>query len=353
MCQKFHIPFLLALLFIIESTHCQHSSYAIRTVAFYNVENLFDTIDDPDIIDEDYTRDGKNNYTAANYHHKIENIASVIEKLGTDLAKTSPALLGLAEIENFRVLEDLTKSKSLRDQQYQIIHFDSPDRRGIDVALLYRQELFSPIHQENIELKIWDENGERIYTRDLLWVSGIMDDEVIHVLVNHWPSRRGGRERSEPKRMKAAFMVRKIISRIYDEQHDAKIIIMGDFNDDPVSRSIKEGLMQSGELSGKEVIQLFNPMERMFKKGLNSLAYRDGLNLFDQVLLSTSLLKNGQSFEGLTFFKAGVYNPEFLTTQTGKYKGYPYRSFENNRYAGGFSDHFPVYVYLIKQHAAR
>jgi len=128
---------------------------------------------------------------------------------------------------------------------------------------------------------------------------------------------------------------------------------MGDFNDDPVSRSIKEGLMQSGELSGKEVIQLFNPMERMFKKGLNSLAYRDGLNLFDQVLLSTSLLKNGQSFEGLTFFKAGVYNPEFLTTQTGKYKGYPYRSFENNRYAGGFSDHFPVYVYLIKQHAAR
>ena len=353
MVRKLHIPLLFALFFIGISTYCQHSRYVIRTVAFYNVENLFDTIDDPDTIDEDFTRDGKNNYTAANYHHKIENIASVLEKLGADLSNSSPALIGLAEIENFRVLDDLIKSESLRDQQYQIIHFDSPDRRGIDVALLYRQELFSPIHQEKIELKLWDEKGERIYTRDLLWVSGIMDDEVIHVLVNHWPSRRGGRERSEPKRMKAAFMVRKIIGRIYADQPHAKVVIMGDFNDDPINKSIKEGLLQSTERSEKEGMQLFNPMEGMFKKGLNTLAYRDGLNLFDQVIVSNSLLGDGQSYEGLSFFKAGIYNPAFLTTQTGKYKGYPYRSFENNRYAGGFSDHFPVYVYLVKQYDFR
>ena len=351
--QKVHIPLLFALLFINESAYCQQNRYVIRTVAFYNVENLFDTIDHPDTIDEDFTGDGKNRYTAANYHHKIENIASVIEHLGAGLAKTSPTLLGLAEIENFTVLNDLVKSEPLKGQQYQIIHFDSPDRRGIDVALLYRQELFSPIHQENIELRIWNENGERIYTRDLLWVSGIMDDEVIHILVNHWPSRRGGRERSEPKRMKAAFMVRKIIGSIYAEQRDAKIIIMGDFNDDPTNRSIKEGLMQSHKKSEKEIMQLFNPMESMFKKGLNTLAYRDGLNLFDQVLMSKSFLSNGQITNGLTFLKAGIYNPEFLTTQTGKYIGYPLRSFENDRYSGGFSDHYPVYVYLVKKYTER
>lgn len=338
-------------MFILTSLHCQNTRYKIRTVAFYNVENLFDTIDDPDILDDDYTKEGKNNYTASDYHHKIDNIASVVAKIGAGLAKTSPVILGLAEIENHSVLEDLIRSEHIKPFQYQIIHFDSPDRRGIDVALIYQEKLFKPIHQENVELRIWDEKGGRIYTRDLLWVSGIMDDEVIHIIVNHWPSRRGGRSRSDPKRMKAAFIVRQIIGRIYKEQPRAKIIIMGDFNDDPINKSLTKGLIENSENDQTTITKLFNPMEGMYKKGYNTLAYRDGLNLFDQVIMSTYLLREEPSITGLAFLKAGIYNPEFITTQSGKYKGYPYRSFKNNKYVGGFSDHYPVYVHLIKPYS--
>lgn len=336
------------LLFLPEDIISQTNKFSIRTVAFYNVENLFDTIDDPDILDDDYTPEGRNQYTASNYYHKIENIASVISSMGADIAKSSPVILGLAEIENLKVLEDLVKSEQIINEEYQIIHYDSPDRRGIDVALIYKQAHFSPIHHEKIELRIWDEKGARIFTRDILWVSGIMDDEVIHLIINHWPSRRGGRSRSEPKRMKAAYMVRHTISKIYQEYPDAKIIIMGDFNDDPINKSIKEVLLGSLDSSKTAVQHFFNPMEKMFKKGLNSLAYRDGLNLFDQVLLSKNLLRTEKSTGKLTFFKARIYNPENLSAQKGKYKGYPYRSFENNKYVGGYSDHYPVYIYLIK-----
>lgn len=342
------VSFLFVLLFINEVSYTQNNRYKIRTVAFYNVENLFDTIDDPDILDDDYTLDGKNKYTSSNYYHKIENIASVITKMGAGIAKSSPAILGLAEIENLKVLEDLVRSDQIKNQQYQIIHYDSPDRRGIDVALIYQDALFAPIHHEKIALKIWNDKGARIYTRDLLWVSGIMDNEIIHIIVNHWPSRRGGRARSEPKRMKAAYTVKQIISKIYVDYPEAKIIIMGDFNDDPINKSIKEGLLKNIDTSNTASSYLFNPMEKMYKKGLNTLAYRDGLNLFDQVILSKNMLRTDESIGELTFFKAGIYNPEILTNQTGKYRGYPYRSFENNKYSGGYSDHYPVYIYLIK-----
>ena len=151
--------------------------------------------------------------------------------------------------------------------------------------------------------------------------------------------------------MKAAFTVRQIIGRIYKEQPRAKIIIMGDFNDDPVNKSLTKGLIENSENDQTTITQLFNPMEVMYKKGYNTLAYRDGLNLFDQVIMSKHLLREGPSIEGLTFFKAGIYNPELLTSQSGKYKGYPFRSFNNNKYVGGYSDHYPVYVHLIKAYS--
>ncbi len=326
----------------------QNKAYKIRTVAFYNVENMFDTIDDPEKLDEDYTKDGKNKFTASQYKHKIENIAHVISRLGFDMTHTPPVILGLAEIENRQVLEDLIKAGPIRDQQYQFIHFDSPDIRGIDVALLYQPDIFAPLHQENLEVRIWNETGSRIYTRDLLWVSGIMDNEVIHILVNHWPSRRGGKVRSQPKRMKAAYVVREVVKQILVEQDDAKIIIMGDFNDDPLDKSIIKGLIGSRTRHSNDTIALFNPMEKLYRKGLNTLAYRDGLNLFDQMILSKTFKGEVLSSNGFTLYMAGIYNPEYITKNNGKYKGYPFRSFENNRFVGGYSDHFPVYLYLIK-----
>ena len=338
------------LLIILFTNICagQNKAYKIRTVAFYNVENLFDTIDDPEKKDDDYAKGGKNKFTASQYKHKIENIARVISNLGFDMTHTSPVILGLAEIENRQVLEDLTRAGPIRDQQYRFIHYDSPDIRGIDVALMYRPDIFAPIHQENIELRIWNETGARIYTRDLLWVSGIMDNEVIHILVNHWPSRRGGKIRSEPKRMKAAYVVREVVKKILAEQDDAKIIIMGDFNDDPIDKSIIKGLIGSRTRQSNDTIPLFNPMEKLYRKGLNTLAYRDGLNLFDQMILSKTFRGEFLSSQGFTLYMAGIYNPEYITKNNGKYKGYPFRSFENNRFVGGFSDHFPVYLYLVK-----
>lgn len=346
-CPLFLLIYTLSILF----AYCQSGKYTLRTIGFYNVENLFDTIDDPETIDEAFTPSGKNHYSQVDYLGKIKNTASVISEIGSNRKNRGPDLIGLAEIENFNVLNDLIHTEELYRQQYQIIHQDSPDRRGIDVALLYKTAFFFPIETESIELRLWDEKGERIYTRDILYVQGILDDEVIHVLVNHWPSRRGGKTRSDPKRMKAAYLVKKKTNQILLREPNAKIFILGDFNDDPTDNSIKNGLLLPSELEKEISKNLFNPMEKMHKQGMNTLAYRDGLNLFDQIILSNNLLKSENSQASFFLYRAGIYNPSYLISQHGKYKGYPLRSFTNSRYAGGYSDHFPVFVELIKRYA--
>jgi exonuclease III len=342
------ITILLFLFQIVQPVECQTKKYKVMTIGFYNVENLFDTIDDPDTIDEDYTLDGKNHYSHEDYKQKLKHMAKVISEIGSTLKSNGPVILGLAEIENFKVLHDLVQTDELQRGQYQIIHQDSPDKRGIDVALLYRQEFFSPLGTEFIEVKLWSEKGQRIYTRDILYVYGILEDEELHILVNHWPSRRGGKTRSNPKRIKAAYLVKQITDRILIENSSAKIIIMGDFNDDPGDESIKNGLLSVSAVEQETGKRFFNPMERMHKKGFNTLAYRDGLNLFDQIIICNNLIRADQEASGYLFFRAGIYNPSYLIAKQGKYRGYPLRSFENNRYSGGYSDHFPVYIELIR-----
>jgi hypothetical protein len=341
--------FLFALLFIIQASYCQNTKYKIRTIAFYNVENLFDTINDPDTFDDDFTSKGKNRYNSKIYWNKLENIGQVISQIGFDKTKTGPAIIGLAEIENRAVLEDLVQTKGLKNKQYQIVHFDSPDLRGIDVALLYQEKYFTLIDFKKYEVKLWEETGTRIYTRDILLVSGILDDEQIFIIVNHWPSRRGGQTKSNPKRAKAAYITQQIIENIHLENEVAKIFIMGDFNDDPIDKSLKKGLISTGKYKIVNNKSLYNPMENMYKKGLNTLGYRDGLNLFDQILMSDACVSTDKNYTSFKFYKAGIYNPQYLITQQGRYKGYPYRSFQNNNYTFGYSDHFPVYIYLIKE----
>ncbi len=326
----------------------QSKKYVSKTIAFYNVENLFDTVDDSLTFDEDYTPLGKNHFSKEDYEEKIKNTAKVISEIGRDSDAYGPVIIGLAEIENFGVLKDLVNSEKLRNSSYQIIQKDSPDRRGIDVALLYRESSFLPLNTEFIEVKLWNDRGERIYTRDILYVNGILDNEEFHLIVNHWPSRRGGRSRSEPKRMKTAFLVRQLTDNISLQNPDAKILILGDFNDDPTDKSIKEGLLQPIQREDSLFHPFFNPMEVMFKKGWNTLSYRDGLNLFDQIILSSNLKNDPNQQGGYLFFRAGIFNPSYLISQKGKYKGYPLRSFQNNHYAGGYSDHYPVYVELVK-----
>lgn len=212
--KKFFISFLFLLFVPIHSPHCQNKTYKIRTISFYNVENLFDTINNPNTFDDDFTSAGKNHYISKVYWNKIENTGKVISQIGFDKTNSSPAIIGLAEIENLSVLEDLTNSQSLKNKHYKVLHYDSPDMRGIDVALLFQEKYFSPLHHEIFEVRLWDEKGIRIYTRDQLYVNGLLDNDLIHIIVVHWPSRRGGKIKSDPKRIKAAYITQQIIEKM-------------------------------------------------------------------------------------------------------------------------------------------
>lgn len=344
----FRLPFFVFLFYFSFSFSQTEKEYTISTIAFYNLENLFDYIDDPLIFDDDRTPEGKDHWTEEIYKAKLANMAKVIAEIGEDVSGNSPTIIGVSEIENRKVLEDLLAQAPLAKTNYGIIHFDSPDRRGIDVALLYQKKIFVPTHYKAFELELYDDNDKtkRIYTRDQLLVSGMLDGEKIHIIVNHWPSRSGGEERSRPKRVKAAKLNKRLIDSLFSEDPYAKIITMGDLNDDPTSPSIKEILQTKKDREKLEIKELYNPMEAMYNKGMGTLAYRDGWNLFDQIILSSEFVT--KDFSSYRLYKAGIFNKTYLQTPRGQYKGYPFRSFVNG-YTGGYSDHFPVFVYLIKE----
>ena len=327
----------------------EKKAYKVNTIAFYNLENLFDTENDPLTYDDDRTPDGKDHWTEEIYQDKLKNMAKVMAEIGADVSGNTPTIIGVCETENRKVLEDLVNQETLVEQDYGIIQFDSPDRRGIDVALLYKKKLFTPTHYKAKELLIYDDNdkSKRVFTRDQLVVSGMLDGEKIHLIVNHWPSRSGGEKRSRSKRIKAAKLNRQIIDSIFSDEPYAKIITMGDFNDDPTSPSVKDHLNAQRESNGMQMRELFNPMEDLAKQGYGSLAYRDSWNLFYQIIISTELTK--KDFSSYRFYKAGIYNKTYLVNAHGRYKGYPYRSFASGSYTGGYSDHFPVYIYLVKE----
>jgi len=343
------LSILFLILFLIPNVLFSQKKYEIRTTAFYNLENLFDTENDTLINDEaSPIMEIKENREVI-YQQKLNNMAKVISEIGLAESNNSPVILGVAEVENRKVLEDLVRTDFLRDKNYGIIHYDSPDLRGIDVAFLYQPAFFNPTHHETFELHLWDEKGMRIYTRDQLLVSGYLNDELIHIIVNHWPSRRGGEEASRNKREKAAYLNTQIIEKIRENEPNAKIIIMGDFNDDPTNTSLKEVLKTKASKTAVMEDDIYNPTEEMFKQGQNTLAYRDNLNLFDQIMISSPLLANNNDYTTFKMYKVMVFNPNYLTTQTGKYKGYPFRSFSRTGFLGGYSDHYPIYMYLIRE----
>jgi len=329
----------------------QGREYIARTIGFYNLENLFDTIDDPATLDDDFTPSGKNVWTSERYNRKIRNLSEVISRIGKKETGMPPVVLGVAEVENRRVMEDLVGSEKLKPYGYGIIHFDSPDRRGIDVGLIYMRKFFKPVNFKKYPLELY-EDGQRIYTRDALLVSGYLNDEKIHVLVVHWPSRRGGEARSRPLRMKAAMLDKHIIDSIQKAEPGAKIIMMGDLNDDPVSPSVKNVLHAQGKKADVIPGGLYAVMEHFYRAGIGTLAYRDSWNLFDQIFVSYPLIEgttgNQKDYSTFKLWKAGIFNSPFLTNRSGAFKGYPYRTYAGGQYLGGYSDHFPVYIILIK-----
>lgn len=320
----------------------QKKLYTQHIVAFYNAENLFDTINKPKKYDDEYTPRGEKRWDTNKYQQKVNNLAKAIRLIGSDEGRI-PTIIGLCEVENRQVILDLVHSDLLKDLDYQIVHYESPDSRGIDVALLYRKEYFKLSNTSKHHLVLFQPDGKRKYTRDQLLVSGKLVQEEIHLLVNHWPSRYGGEKRSHPNRIAAAELNRKIIDSLFSINPSAKIITMGDFNDGPADKSIQSALKASGERSTKH--DLYNPMFALSEeKGLGTLAYNDRWELFDQIIVSRAFIT--KDYRGFQLRQAHVFNPPLLRQKTGRYKGYPLRNTINQ---SGFSDHFPVYITLIRQ----
>lgn len=317
----------------------------IFSVGFYNLENLFDPQDDPKTFDEDYTPRGRKRWTEDVLQQKIDRLAEAIRKIGFRESKRPPLLLGVAEVENFRVLQMLVHHELLYPYGYEILHYDSPDARGIDLALLYQKDFFLVSESKAYNLPLFDgKTNLKRSTRDQLVVSGWMEEEELHLLINHWPSRRGGQKRSESHRISAARLQQKIIDSLQGLNPVAKIIVMGDFNDNPDDKSLSL-LTDTQENSYMKNFQpLFNPMKRLYKKGVGSLAYRDRWFLFDQILISQSLMPT----KGVFFIEAKVFSPDFLKNKKGKYKGYPFRSEIQGGQLHGYSDHFPIYALMGK-----
>lgn len=336
------------LIFISINLHAQEKKkYKIHTIAFYNLENLFDTINDPKKNDEASPLMNIKRNRGHIYKKKIRNMTRVLADIGTEYTGNSPAIIGVAEIENINVIEDLTNDSLLLKKNYGIVHFDSPDRRGIDVALLYQKKIFQPISNSKHTLEIYDnETKRRIYTRDQLLVSGMLDGEFIHIIVNHWPSRRGGEAKSRPNRIAAAKLNKHLIDSLQVINPYAKIITMGDLNDNPTNASVQKILKAKRKKKQVKLKGIYNPMISFYKNGLGSNAYRDGWSLFDQIMVTKPLIE--KDYSSFRFHKAGVFNKNYLTNKKGSFKGYPFRSFTNSGFTNGFSDHFPVYIYLIK-----
>ncbi len=303
------------------------------SVGFYNLENLFDTKDDPAKLDDDFTPTGFKKWDEKRYAKKLKKLAKVISKIGKKETGAPPALLGVAEVENARVLEDLIQVKSLKKHDYGVAHFDSPDERGIDVGLLYRKECFTVTNAATHTVWLESERGGRDYTRDILHVTGNLMGNEIHLLINHWPSRRKGANETSKKRIKAAQENRKVIEAIRSENEDARIMVLGDFNDGPYDESVKDHLVQK---------DLYNPMVFLNTKYEGSLNHNFEWYLFDQIILSTNFMRIHQN--NFKYLHSNIYNEDYLKEFSGKFKGNPYRTHAGKRYLGGYSDHFPVYI---------
>lgn len=337
----FHKNFILLISVLIFSAGCtaQKKDGNTCAIAFYNLENLFDTRNDPMTDDDEFTPEGRFHYTDNIYKQKLHNIAQVLQQLGTDADDNGAALIGVVEVENNKVLNDLIAQPEIKNRNYKYAWFDSPDPRGIDVALIYHPKKFTLIKAVPIGTEVFEDD-----TRDILHVKGILLGDTVHVLVNHWPSRREGKNQTAGKRYAAAARNRKLVNEIQSANPNAKILLMGDFNDNPTDASIVKELGATGNKAQVNNRTLYNPMADIYTSGTGSILYKRHWDLFDQVMLSASFL----TAKKWRYKNAEVFNREFLITQRSKMKGYPHRSFAGTHWINGYSDHLPVVVYLSR-----
>lgn len=310
-------------------------------IVSYNVENLFDTVDDVQKLDDEFTPEGKKNWTQERYTKKLNDIANVFSAINHHL----PDIISLVEIENKSVLEDLVNKTNLKDANYQIIHEESPDIRGIDVAFLYKKSAFREISHQDISILFPFDNEYK--TRDILYVKGVLaKTDTVHFFINHWPSRRGGLAKSEPKRTHVASILRNFIDSIQEININSKIIILGDFNDNPVDKSVFEVLKANNIRTGFNKTYLYNLFFDTFNiNRFGSYLYRNNYNMLDHIILSQSWFQEKGYY---TTFESGIiYYPEWLCDKESELKA-PKRTYKGPNYMGGYSDHFPVYFVVTK-----
>ncbi len=313
-------------------------------VAFYNLENLFDTINNNGKYDFEFSPEGKNRWDGAKYRSKLANLSYAISQMTTKTTPLGPAIIGCSEIENITVLQDLVAQPAIKDWNLQIVHHDSPDARGVDVSLLYNPRFFKLINVTNHRLTIPD--NPRFRTRDQMCVVGLLGGSRVGVIVNHWPSRRGGSSESSYLREAAAALSRQIADSLLTIDPNIGIIIMGDLNDDPSDKSCSEVLGAVKKAKDCHEGGYFNPFWEKLDKGIGSYIYRGQWDLFDQIIINYNLLE-GRG--GLKFHGAEVLNKEFLKQTDGQYKGYPHRTFSGGAWSNGYSDHFPTEIFLVKE----
>ncbi|MFC5194020.1 endonuclease [Bizionia hallyeonensis] len=307
------------------------------TIAFYNTENLFDIYNDRSKHDRDYLPNSERRWTKKRYQNKLNKIGLAISKIGLAETGNLPSIIGLAEVENGKVIRDLLDTTHLKNSPYDYVHFNSKDERGMDVAFIYNTTKFTVTHSEIYAIQFERPEGGDDFTRDILLVTGMLQGETISVLVNHWSSRREGTQLSEVKRLQASEKVSEIIKDIQTKQADAKIIIMGDFNDDPHCKSITQ-LIENNNL--------FNPMNTLRSYNRGSLVHHRKWHLFDQIMFTMPFFESRANH--LEFESANIFDADFLKEYKGRYKGTPFRTYAGEKHKGGYSDHFPVYMTLNK-----
>lgn len=343
----------LALLSSLSAGAQKQKSYVI---GFYNLENLFDIYDDPSHNDEEFLPDGKNKWTKAKYDKKVHNMAQVIRAMKDDNG-VYHTLLGISEIENRLVVEDLVSDPQIADANFQIVHYDGPDTRGVDVGLLYRPDQFKVLDSESIP---FDFKGTKLNitldaaaqaafrTRDILMVHGLIEGEHFAVYVTHLPSRIGGK--GSDLRSRGAEIIYNHAMKMEAKYPGIKIVVMGDMNDNPFDESQAVVLHGKRDLKDVGPKDFFSPFYKMLEDGYGSLAYQGEWNIYDIIQVNNSLAK-GNGFKVQTISKGyygRIFKKPFMTQQTGQYKGQPFRTFSNGAFINGYSDHYPTYIVISK-----
>ena len=353
---KFSFIVLFALLLGITSACAEEKKYSLYGIGFYNLENLFDTIHDKGKNDYQYLPDGQNRWNGRKYQQKLRNMARVLAEMGTDKTPQGCAVIGVSEVENERCMADLCKEEALAKRGYKFVHVEGPDKRGVDCAMIYNPKLFTV---RNVKLVpyvyVKPEDSQRA-TRGFLTVSGTLAGEHVTVIVNHLPSRGA----TSFYREEGGRQIRLVKDSLLKDDPDVKIFIMGDMNDDPQDKSMAQSLGAKRKMKDVEQDGLWNPWWDVLASGTGTLQYDGKWNLFDQIILSRSLLEpktmgkkdfkpSDINCKGLKYFRHQIFRRDYLFQKEGKYKGNMLRTHAGGTWLNGYSDHLPTVVYVIKE----